>query len=189
MSTRFERAFQHTVRFEGGFVDDPDDPGGATNYGVSLRYLLSTGEIEAFDYDADGDVDADDIRKMTPQDAQIVYRERFWFDWMDDFRVEDLAIKVFDLGVNTGPAQAGKFLQRAINEQLPSGHKLIVDGIIGPKTCQIIKSLKVDQALIALWDVEHHAARFYYMLAEKRRASRKYLFGWLRRCYDRPEFD
>lgn len=187
MSTRFQRAFQHTVRFEGGFVDDPDDPGGATNYGVSLRYLLSTGEIEAFDYDADGDVDADDIRKMTPEDAQKIYAERFWFDWMTTFKYELLAVKVFDFGVNTGPGQAGKFLQRAINEQLPRGHRLIVDGIVGPATCRIVKDLTLDQNIIAADDLEDHAARFYYGLSEKRRASRKYLFGWLRRCYARPE--
>ena len=73
----FEKAHAFVARMEGGFVDDPADPGGTTNYGVSLRFLKSQG-LEAGDIDGDGDIDADDIRALTPERAAGVLRRAFW---------------------------------------------------------------------------------------------------------------
>lgn len=187
MSTTFEKAIEHTLRFEGGYVNDPDDPGGATKYGISLRYLLARGEIEAFDYDGDGDVDADDVKRLTPADARLIYRERFWNESIAGIPSEMLAVKVFDFGVNMGPKQATRLLQRAVNDNSAQGSRLVVDGSFGPRTRSAVTEVDVARPWHLVYDLEHHAARFYYGLAEKRRSSRKYLFGWLRRCYDRPE--
>lgn len=188
MSTRLNRSLNHTLRHEGGFVNDPDDPGGATNYGVSLRFLLATGEIERFDYDGDGDVDAADVRRMTRAQARDIYTDRFWIDAFNHVRSDLLVIKLFDFGVNMGPRQRTKLLQRAINQQLPEGSRLAVDGRLGPATRLAIAEIETREPNeLLVIDLEDHAARFYYALAEKRRSSRKYLFGWLRRCYDRPE--
>lgn len=190
MTTRsqtLERALEHTFAFEGGYVEDPDDPGGATKYGVSLRFLRSLGEIERFDHDGDGDLDAADVRELTREDAALVYADHFWNERFE--RIEPLvAIKLFDFGVNVGPRQRTKFAQRAVNETEPG--RLIVDGILGPRTLEALREYAshYTQGPLLCADLEDHAARFYYGLAERRRASRKYLFGWLRRCYARPEF-
>lgn len=190
MTTRsktLERALEHTRRFEGGYVNDPDDPGGATKYGISLRFLRELDEIERFDYDGDGDLDAEDVRALTTDDADRVYAAHFWNERFE--RLDPLvAIKLFDFGVNVGPRQRTRFAQRAANEIEPG--RLIVDGILGPHTLEALREFGAHptQAPRLCGDLEDHAARFYYDLAERRRASRKYLFGWLRRCYARPEF-
>lgn len=186
MTARFDRAIGYTLHHEGRYVDDPDDPGMATNFGISLRFLLSRGEIERFDYDGDGDLDADDVRAMSLEQASEVYRQSFWLPWFEDLSSEALAIKVFDFGVNMGPLQCGKLLQRSYNEMVPASARLYVDGKLGPISQQALSMLSADSERILISDLEDHAARFYYALAEKRAASRKYLFGWLRRAYSRP---
>jgi lysozyme family protein len=69
----FETAIDVVLRHEGGFVNNVHDSGGATNFGISLRFLRDyPGDG---DFDGDGDVDIDDIRKMTLTDAKRVYRK------------------------------------------------------------------------------------------------------------------
>lgn len=195
MTTRFFRAMNHTLPWEGGYVNDPDDPGRATNYGISLRFLLSLGDIEAYDYDGDGDIDAEDMRLMSKDQARAIYQRHFWRRAYDHIESEALAIKIFDFSVNMGNRQSTKLLQRAFNQwmlEYTSGsptqsamRPLRVDGMFGPKTFNATRD-----ADLKAWDFlltfENACARFYFNLAEKRRRSRKYLFGWLRRCYDRP---
>lgn len=169
MSTTFKKCLEHTLKFEGKFNNDPDDPGGATNHGVSLRFLWSLNEITAFDYDSDGDLDADDIRLMSRSQSSHIYKQHFWNELYYELP-EALAIKVFDLGVNIGTVQAVELLQGLLNG-------VTIDGIYGPKTHHAVLCNNVLHDYIAA------AAMFYYELAERRSSSRKYLFGWLRRCY------
>jgi lysozyme family protein len=68
------------LAFEGGFVSDPDDSGGATNLGVTL----STWKKVGYDKDADGDIDCEDIRKLLPEDAIAVLRSCYWNRWKAD---------------------------------------------------------------------------------------------------------
>ena len=188
MTTRFERAHAHTSRWEIGKVDDPDDPGLATNDGISLRFLRSLDEIERWDHDGDGDIDADDVMDLDEHDKRILFRENFWRSWFDELESETLAIKLYDFGVNMGPRQRNKLAQRAFNELVEPVDRLFVDGRLGPLSMEAIaNNCDPDECRLMLGDLEDGAARFYFGLAEKRRQSRRYLFGWLRRCYDRPE--
>lgn len=187
MATTFERAFNFTRRWEGGFVNDPADPGGATNYGISLRFLRATGLIEQFDFDGDGDLDVTDIRNLSEGAARSLYLEHFWSTAFAEIPSEIAGIKLFDFGVNMGPRQRNRLAQRALNEQIRPEDRLLVDGILGPQTRRRLEHMTGTQAGIFVADLEDQAARFYFQLAERRRASRKFLFGWLRRCYDRPE--
>lgn len=74
MDDVFEKAHEFVQRWEGGYCDDAGDPGGATKYGVSLRFLRS----EGYDIDGDGDVDVDDVKAVTKAKARELFRKHFW---------------------------------------------------------------------------------------------------------------
>ena len=165
----FERAIAVTLSHEGGFVDHPSDPGGATKYGISLRFLQDLG----VDIDRDGDVDADDIRDLTIDQAKMLYFQRFWSRYnYGSFPSHEVAAKVFDLSVNMGPRQAHKLLQRAMRA---CGAHLEDDGILGPITRSKLSRVDENCLLSAL---RSEAAGFYRYLRRP-----EFEKGWLRRAY------
>lgn len=192
MTDRFDRAFDFMIQNEGGYVNHPNDPGGATNYGVSLRTLKALGD-EDFDLDEDGDIDADDIRAMSLADAKAFYHRYFWdnvrytdrngrecyvYESMYD---EEVAIKIFDMSVNMGHKQAVKIVQRTINLDISSVYHLSADGVIGEKTMTLLQ--QEDDTETFLRRLQSEFARFYYQLADKKPARAVFLLGWLRRAY------
>ena len=68
------------LQWEGGFVNDPSDHGGATNMGVTIATWKQVG----YDKDGDGDIDTDDIRLLTRADATIVLKKYYWDRWKAD---------------------------------------------------------------------------------------------------------
>lgn len=119
-------------RVEGGFIDHPADPGGATYAGVSLRAVVGLdmdgdGKLD-FDLDRDGDVDADDIRALQRQPDLIerFYRERYWYPSKASEMPWPLNLYVFDAAVHHGPEAAVGLLQRALG--------VTFDGKPGPVT-------------------------------------------------------
>lgn len=179
---RFVAAVNFLWPHEGGFVDDPDDPGGATNYGVSLRFARSCGDLDGdglldLDFDGDGDVDVDDIRKITRADAAYVYWLYWWRKYGYDTLHLTLATKLLDLSVNMGSTQAHRIVQRAARAH---GHYLVDDGALGPKSRAVFAQLANSDFLPA---VRSEAAGFYRFLTAKFPASEKYLSGWLNRAY------
>lgn len=182
--TLFRHALDVVLAHEGGFVNDPDDPGGATNFGISLRWLAQAGELDLDgdgladgDIDLDGDVDVDDIRAMTREDAAFFYRSHWWD--RHDYGAFHLTIgtKVFDLSVNMGARQAHKVLQRACRA---CGHHIADDGILGPITRSTVNGIPPQDLIIALREA---AAGFYRSLIAARPALGKYERGWLNRAY------
>ena len=122
--TKFERCHAFVQRWEGGFADHPSDPGGTTNYGVSLRFLRSIGKLG--DIDGDGDVTEADIRALTPETADQVLKAHFWDPLHLDRLPAPLALVLYDTAVNMGPGTARRLAQEAVG--------VAVDGIWGPKT-------------------------------------------------------
>jgi lysozyme family protein len=169
------------VEREGGYVNDPDDPGGATKHGVTIHTLRRLG----LDLDKDGVVSIDDVRRLTVEQAIEIFVREYFFRPRIDALPDALHASAFDMYVNAG-AHAVKILQRLLNDM---GQSLIVDGQIGPAT---IKAAETAQAIAPkhLVDAYGIARRnYYYALADRRPASRKYARrrdggkgGWITRA-------
>lgn len=171
----FNQAHAFTAKWEGGLSDHPADPGGITKYGVSLRWLRSLGH-DLGDIDGDGDIDADDVRALTPEDAARLFKLKFWEPYMLCDLSQIVATVHYDCSVNTGPAQATRIAQRACNEVLGSG--LVVDGKFGPKTRKALKdgsSFNLVDAMLS------ERERFYALLVEQKPSLACFLIGWLNR--------
>ena len=102
-------AFRFVHEVEAGLVDDPKDPGGITNFGVSLRFLRGAG----IDIDGDGRITREDILKLTPEKAQAIYDAHFWKPSACDSLPDALALAVYDCAVNQGVGTARKLLDEA----------------------------------------------------------------------------
>ncbi|RYY25221.1 MAG: hypothetical protein EOP62_14260 [Sphingomonadales bacterium] len=196
-SARFLRAYGRVAAFEGGFSNDPIDRGGATNHGISLRFLLAEGKIDLdedgiadFDLDMDGDIDVADIRKLQPIDAQILFQRCFWNRLGCGDYPAPLGEAMFDQGVNGGLGAARKLLQRAINSasaaclaSKPS--PLSVDGDIGEATrerlARILNTPCCGMPLLIECYREEAADRYRAIVA-RIPSQAKYLKGWLRRA-------
>lgn len=98
-STDFDRAMAFVFRWEGGLVDDPRDPGGLTNYGISFKYHTYLGK--------------DGIKNLTPQRAAAIYKVEYWDRVGGDELPWPLNLAVFDAAINPGLARALTFLDRA----------------------------------------------------------------------------
>ena len=177
----FAWAHAFTAAHEGGLTQHPADPGGITNCGVSLRWLRElAGERQAagrssdnLDFDRDGDIDADDIRALTRQDAERLFRNTFWKDSGACTLPAPIAAALYDTAVNCGTHRAVTMLQRVLG--------LKQDGIIGPRTRAAAHIGDSYAAALRLLD---ERAAFYRRLAEQRPELRVFLKGWLRRVRD-----
>ena len=166
---------------EGGYVNDPDDPGGATNHGVTIHTMRRLG----LDLDGDGDVDERDVRLLDQEAAIGIFIDHYYNRVRIDMLPEAVQASVFDMYVNAG-ANAVKILQRLLREM---GHKVAVDGVIGPQTAGAAKA-SYAAAPSRFADAYGIARRnYYYALADRRAASRKYARrrdggkgGWIRRA-------
>jgi lysozyme family protein len=180
--SNFDEAIKVVLKHEGGYVNNVHDAGGATNFGVSLRFLADHPEIGDFDHD--GDVDVEDIKNMTVEDACAVYRS-LWWDKFGYTNINDqtIATKVFDLSVNMGAKRAHILMQTALNDAF--GLNLTVDGILGPASIHVINSCTdgdQEQALLTAYCDEAWA--FYQRIIAKNPAQSVFARGWKARAYD-----
>lgn len=170
------------LRREGGYVDDPNDPGGATKFGVTIGTLGQLG----LDLDGDGAVTAADLRQLTEAQALDIYLEYYFRRPGIAALPQALQPPVFDMYVNAG-ANAVRILQRLL---LALGHPVAVDGRIGAATVAAAEAAQAAGDPAALADAYGVARRnYYYALADARPASRKYARrrdggkgGWITRA-------
>ncbi len=157
---------EEIVAREGGFVDDPDDPGGATNHGVTIHTMRRLG----LDLDGDGEVNVDDVRALDRNRAVGIFVEHYWRRPRLEALPEAVQPSVFDMYVNAG-ADAVRILQRLIGQMRIACD---VDGVIGPQT--IAAARAADAAAPGYFAEAYGIARrnHYYRLADARPASRKY---------------
>ncbi|WP_127558746.1 holin-associated N-acetylmuramidase [Nioella ostreopsis] len=174
---------------EGGYVNDPNDPGGATNYGVTIHTMRRLG----LDLDGDGDVDEADVRALPRERAVEIFIEHYYFAPRLDRLPEALQPTVFDMQVNAG-TNAVRILQRLLRDM---GLEIAVDGVIGPQTIAAATAA-YDSAGRQMVDAYGIARRnFYYAIGDRRPASRRYATrrdggkgGWIRRAEEfiSPEY-
>lgn len=184
---RWKAIFIKLLRTEGGFVDNRRDPGGATKYGVSLRFLVIQGLIDAdrdgfadFDLNRDGKIDALDVKLLTPYHAGALYLRLFYIETGFWQLPAPLDAAVFDLGVNVGTSTAVKILQRAVNRSGPP--PLATDGVLGGQTVR--RSFEALASGPVLSDFRNEAAAHYRWLVSRNGKLTGFLGGWLNRAKD-----
>lgn len=154
------------VAREGGFVNDPDDPGGATNHGVTIHTLRRLG----IDVTGDARIDVADVRALTRAQAVDIYIEHYFARPGIGGLPDVLQASVFDMYVNSG-ANAVKILQRLLTQM---GYPCDPDGQVGPQTIRAAQTA-FDAAPSHLADAYGIARRnYYYALADARPQSRKF---------------
>lgn len=176
-----ERIAAEIVRREGGFVNDPDDPGGATNHGVTIHTMRQL----RLDLDGNGRIDTADVKALTPAKAAAVYVRHYYTEPKINLLPEPLQASVFDMQVNAG-ANAVRILQRLMAS---FGLPLKDDGVIGPITARTVQRA-MSKAPGHLVDAYGIARRnYYYRLGDQRPASRKFARrkdggkgGWITRA-------
>ena len=180
MESNFEYAVREVLKHEGGYVNHKSDPGGATNYGISLRWLRIQADLDGlvdFDIDRDGDLDANDIKAMTPNDAQQFYF-KYWWRAYGYQRITDVMVasKTFDLAINMGAKQAHKLLQRAC---VTCGIPVQDDGVFGAATASAVNNCDAGMLIGAL---RTEAKYFYLGLIDKQPDFLAFKTGWLTRA-------
>lgn len=122
--TRAEICIPRILKHEGGFVDHPSDPGGATNKGITIatfrRYIKPNGT-------------AADLKRLTTDQAVVVYKRQYWDAVSADLLPHGVDYCVADFAVNSGPSRGAKELQRIVGAS--------VDGKIGPQTIAAVRKM------------------------------------------------
>lgn len=159
MKENFDSSFAHVMQSEGGYVNDPKDPGGETNLGVTkaawAAYLgrpIADGEMKA----------------LTKDVVKPFYKKMYWDKERCDDLPKGLDYLAFDFAVNAGTGQAAKFIQRAVGA--------VDDGSIGPGTLALVEKADPHE-LIAKFTKEKED--FYKDLAARKPDLSKFLNGWL----------
>lgn len=125
MIENFDKAIQHTLHEEGGYVNHPSDPGGMTNLGVTKR---------VWEEWVGHPVDEKQMRDLTPADVTPLYQRKYWNACRCSELPDGLDLCVFDTAVNSGPGRAIKLLQGCLG--------VTVDGAIGPNTVAAVSQFK-----------------------------------------------
>lgn len=152
--SHFNAALMDVLAHEGGFVNRKEDNGGATNYGISLRFLKMLPVI-AGDVNGDGHINTHDVLSLTPDTAAAFYHTYFWQHYrLDSIIDKGVATKLFNLFVNMRGKTAALVAQRAANDL---GSALTVDGIAGTRTFRALNAHPADALLTCIkwraWEV------------------------------------
>ena len=154
--TTFNEIIEVVLEHEGGYVNDPDDLGGETNFGITKRFYPNV-----------------DIKNLTKEQAKKIYHQDYWRPAKCDEVPAKLRHIYFDMWVNFGRGGAVKVLQRAANAK--NREKIDVDGGIGPATLKAIQNLELERVRA------YRVLRFANLVIKKPEQER-FWFGWYRRA-------
>ena len=154
MLTKFDDIIEVVLKHEGGYVNDPVDPGGETNFGIAKR--------------SHPDVD---IKNLTKEGAKEIYYQDYWMKNRVPQLPDELKHIYFDMCINQGRGRAVKILQQAANAK---GANLKVDGGLGPKTIGALNGVELQR-------VRAYRIKYYADLVTRKPDLEKFYFGWFRR--------
>ena len=169
-----EKIINEIIRVEGGYVNDPEDSGGETNFGITVAVARQFGY-------------AGTMRHISRSTAFDIYSAKYWDAVKGDGLVklsELVAEEVVDTSVNMGPGRAGKFLQRALNVLNKRGslyRDLTVDGAIGKATISALRAYldkRDEKTLVKALNCLQGA--YYITLAERREKDERFVHGWFK---------
>lgn len=158
----FDRALAFTLRWEGGFVNDPADPGGATNKGITQKVF------DAYRREAKQPLQS--VRFIQDTDVRLIYFDRYWMAGKCDQLPALAGLAHFDACVNHGIGLAARLLQKAAG--------VAADGRIGPVTLAAVE--RADPVALGLAYVSERRA-LYTDLVRRKPQMGKFLRGWLNR--------
>ena len=158
MKTTFEEIIEVVLEHEGGYVNDPDDAGGETKYGIAKRWYPSV-----------------DIKNLTIEQAKKIYHQDYWNPAKCNEVPPKLRHIYFDMCVNFGRRGAVKVLQQAADSK--NRNKIKVDGGIGPNTLNAIQNISLDRVRA------YRVLRFANIVIDKPNQE-KFWLGWFRRALD-----
>ena len=156
MLTKFDEIIEIVLKHEGGYVNDPKDSGGETNFGIAKRFYPDV-----------------DIKNLTEEEAKTIYYKDYWIRNNVHILPDDLKHIFFDMCVNQGRKTAVKVLQGAINGK---GAKIAVDGGFGPGTKKALLKYKPELERVRCYRLKH-----YYDLVSRKPEQERFLFGWFKR--------
>ena len=169
-----QRIINRVISMEGGYVNNPDDSGGETNYGITEKVARDNG------YDGS-------MKEMQYLVAFGIYCNQYWDSLRADDLVglsEEIAEEVVDTGVHMGVKRAGEFLQRCLNVFNQGDmlyDPLIVDGVIGTNTLHALAICLDDRDTNTFMKALNCLqGAFYIELAERREKDKAFVYGWLR---------
>lgn len=166
-SLKFEQALWFTLRWEGGYVDDPDDRGGETKYGISKHSFPDL-----------------HIRSLTIEDAAQIYQKGYWAPVHGDDLPAPLGMALFDFAVNSGVSRSTRVLQRLIGAK--------PDGDFGPGTLFAARtnlaSLSRASGVELAREVNSQRMEMISRLVSGSPSQAKFLNGWTRRIMELDRF-
>jgi lysozyme family protein len=145
-------------KLEGGYVNDPNDSGGATNMGITIKTLSDWRGEEC---------NIEDVTGLTEQEAKDIYLSRYWQVMRGDQLPSGLDLYACDFAVNSGPGRAARVLQELVGTE--------VDSFVGPKTIAAIRAKDPQQLLL-----DYDAARMDFLMDLPKWEI--YGRGWTNRC-------
>jgi lysozyme family protein len=161
-SPAFEAALPFILRWEGGFVDHPADPGGRTNKGVTQRTYN--------DWRARQGLAGQDVKHISDAEVHAIYESGYWLPPRCDLLASPLDLVQLDTAVNMGPGRAVRFLQRAVN--------CGVDGDFGPATQRAVMACDGGEAVVTYCNLRED---FYRQIVARKPSQAVFLKGWMNR--------
>lgn len=144
MKDNFEACLKEVLRHEGGWADNPADPGGATMKGVTLKtYRAWTGRQAT----------KAELRAITDEEVSSIYRAWYWQPVRGDDLPAGLDLVAFDAAVNSGPSRGAQWLQAAVGA--------VQDGKVGPETIEAARRANKSKAINAACEARLAAMRTF----------------------------
>jgi len=152
----FNKCIKIILKNEGGYVWNPDDTGGETNYGISKKQYPNL-----------------DIKNLTKNEATEIYRKDYW-DKIQGDKINDrkLALNIFDCSVNCGIRRTVKMIQGVCF--------VCEDGKLGPQT---LKAINSKNSYVTRLEFERRRIKFYMAIA-RRKSQRQFLYSWIKRTLE-----